>query len=66
MKVPQAVGKSPTRRWTKKEARAIGPASLTAEELYDGAQWHYYKWLSRAELAGIPKAPRYDPRPGEI
>lgn len=66
MKVPQAVGKSPTRRWTKKEPRAIGPAALTDEERYDGAQWYLYKWLSVAELGAFPKLPPREPEPGEI
>jgi hypothetical protein len=33
---------------------------------YDVAQWYFYKFLSRAELQGTPKAPWRDPEPGEI
>ena len=66
MKVPQAVAKSPTRRWTKKEPRTIGPAPLSAEERLDGAQWYYYQWLSLAQLNGLPFLSPIDPEPGEI
>jgi len=67
MKVPQAVEKTPTRRWAKKkEPRAIGPAALTDDERYEGAQWYLYKWLSVAELGAFPKLPHREPEPGEI
>jgi hypothetical protein len=48
--------------WTKREPRTIGPAALTDQERYDGAQWYFYKFLSRGE----PLAPRRDPEPDEI
>ena len=50
----------------KTKSRPPGPAVLTDQERYDAAQWYFYKWLSAAELAGIPKAPWRNPEPGEI
>lgn len=50
----------------KRKAPAQGPAKITDQDRYDGAQWFYYQWLSRAELAGIPRTPYTEPEPGEI
>lgn len=50
----------------KPKSRKAGPADLTDEGRYDGAQWYYYKFLARAELMGIPKAEFVEPEAGEI
>lgn len=48
------------------KSRPAGPADITDQERYDAAQSYFYNWLSRAELAGIPKEPYREPEPGEI
>lgn len=53
--------------WTKKNKPTVrGPAVLTDDERYDAAQSYFYNWLSRAELAGLPKTAPREPQPGEI
>jgi hypothetical protein len=52
--------------WKKKPSPKQGPADLTDQERYDGAEWYLYKWLSVAELGAFPKLPPREPEPGEI
>jgi len=42
------------------------PIVLTEEQIYDAAQWYFYKWLSNSALAGISLSAPTTPEPGEI